>query len=127
VVLVVSHSILKEPSTIFFDFHQISNNLPNVHLIIFLFMSLDFLRLSSGSHTSTITAKTVLPGIFGATPRLAATLHAPSSTPRHASHHARPRRVTPRPLDFDVFGGFWWFLFACFGGFGGFGTPYQFL
>jgi hypothetical protein len=92
-------------------------------------MSLDFLRLSSGSHTSTITAKTVLPGsgIFGATPRLAATLHASSNTPRHASHHARPRRVTPRSLDFDVFGGFWWFGFACFGGFVGLGTPYQFL
>ena len=68
-----------------------------------------------------------LPGIFGATPRLVATLHAPSSTPCHASHHARPRRVTPRPLDFDVFGGFWWFWFACFGGFVGLGILYQFL
>ena len=85
-VLVVSHSIPKEPSIIFFDFHQISNNLQSVHLIIFLLMSLDILRLSSGSHTPTITAKTVLPGIVEATPR----------TPRHASHHARPRRVTPR-------------------------------
>ena len=96
VVLVVSHSIPKEPSIIFFDFHQISNNLQSVHLIMFLLMSLDFLRLSSGSHTPTITAKTVLPGIVEATPRLATPLHAPSSTPRHASHHARPRRVTPR-------------------------------
>ena len=51
VVLVVSHSILKEPSIIFFDFHQISNTFPNVHLIIFLSKSLDFLGLSSGSHT----------------------------------------------------------------------------
>ena len=89
VVLVVSHCMVKEPSTIFFDFHQISTNFPSVHLIIFSFMSSDFLGLSSRFHTSAITAKTVLPGIFGATPRLAAT-HAPSSTPRHASHHARP-------------------------------------
>ena len=90
VVLVVSHSIPKEPSIIFFDFHQISNNLQSVHLIMFLLMSLDFLRLSSGSHTPTITAKTVLPGIVEATPCLATPLHAPSSTPRHASHHATP-------------------------------------
>jgi len=96
VVLAVSHSILKKPSIIFFDFHQISNNLPNVHLIIFLSMSLDFLRLSSGSHTPTITAKKVLPGIVEATPRLATPCHAPSSKPRHASHHARPQKVTPR-------------------------------
>ena len=105
VVLAVSHSILKKPSIIFFDFHQISNNLPNVHLIIFLSMSLDFLRLSSGSHTPTITAKKVLPGIVEATPRLATPCHAPSSKPRHASHHARhashhatpPTRVTQDP------------------------------
>ena len=90
VVLVVSHSIPKDPSIIFFDFHQISNNLQSVHLIMFLLMSLDFLRLSSGSHTPTITAKTVLPGIVEATPCLATPLHAPSSTPRHASHHATP-------------------------------------
>ncbi len=96
VVLAVSHSILKKPSTIFFVFHQISNNLPNVHLIIFLSMSLDFLRPSSGSHTPTITAKKVLPGIVEATPRLATPCHAPSSKPRHASHHARPQKVTPR-------------------------------
>ena len=90
VVLVVSHSIPKDPFIIFFDFHQISNNLQSVHLIMFLLMSLDFLRLSSGSHTPTITAKTVLPGIVEATPCLATPLHAPSSTPRHASHHATP-------------------------------------
>ena len=90
VVLVVSHNIPKEPSIIFFDFHQIINNLPSVHLIIFLLMSLDFLRLSSGSHTPKIIAKTVHPGIVEATPCLAMPLHAPSSTPRHASHHATP-------------------------------------
>jgi len=87
VVLVVSHSILKEPSTIFFDFHQISNNLPSVHLIIFLFISLDFLRLSSGAHTSTITAKTVLPGIF----------ERRHASPRHSTHQA-VRHVTLRTL-----------------------------
>jgi hypothetical protein len=91
-----SHNIPKELSNIFFDFHQISHNLRHVHLIIFLLMSSDFLRLSSGSHTPTITAKTVLPGILEATPRLAMPLHSPSSTPRHASPHARPRRVMPR-------------------------------
>jgi hypothetical protein len=88
VVLVVSHNIPEELFIIFFDFHQVSNNFRHVHLIIFLLMSLDFLRLSSGSHTLTITAKMVLPGIVEATPRLATPCHAPSSKPRHASHHA---------------------------------------
>jgi hypothetical protein len=88
VVLVVSHNIPKEPSILLFDFHQISHHLRNVHFIIFLSMSSDFLRLSSGSHTLTITAKMVLPGIVEATPRLATPCHAPSSKPRHASHHA---------------------------------------
>ena len=96
VVLVVSHNIPKEPSILLFDFHQISHHLRNVHFIIFLSMSSDFLRLSSGSHTLTITAKMVLPGIVEATPRLATPCHAPSSKPRHASHHARPQKVTPR-------------------------------
>jgi len=98
VVLVVSHNIPKEPSILFFDFHLISHNLRNVHLIIFLLMSSDFRRLSLGSHTSTITANAVLPGIFEATPRLVTPLHAPSSKPRHASHHACPEesRLAPR-------------------------------
>ena len=61
VVLVVSYNIPKELSIIFFDFHQISHTLRNVHLIVFSLMSSDFLRLSSGSHTPSITAKTVLP------------------------------------------------------------------
>ena len=68
----------------------ISIRFPTIfRVIIFLLMSLDFLRLSSGSHTPTITAQTVLPGIVEATPRLATPCHAPSSKPRHASHHAR--------------------------------------
>ena len=59
------------------------------------------------------------------------------ASPRHSTHQAvrhatlrttpRPRRVTPRPLDFDVFGGFWWFWFPCCGGFVGLGILYQFL
>ena len=97
VVLVVSHNIPKEPSILLFDFHQISHHLRNVHFIIFLSMSSDFLRLSSGSHTLSITAKMVLPGIVEATPCLATPCHAPSSKPRHASHHARPRRVCLAP------------------------------
>ena len=98
VVLVVSHNIPEELFIIFFDFHQVSNNFRHVHLIIFLLMSLDFLRLSAGPHTPTITAQTVLPGIVEATPRLATPCHAPSSKPRHASHHARPAesRLAPR-------------------------------
>ncbi len=108
VVLVVFHNIPTEPSILLFDFHQIPHHLRNVHFIIFLSMSSDFLRLSSGSHTLTITAKKVLPGIVEATPRLATprtkqqatSRFAPRTPPKsHASHHATPPTSHARPDD----------------------------
>jgi hypothetical protein len=92
VVLVVSHSILKEPSTIFFDFHQISNTFPNVPIIIFLSKSFDFLGLSSGSHTfrEYSERRHALPR--HSTHQAVRDLISVPSTPRHATPPRRQRQ-----------------------------------